>query len=304
MRRALDLPAVRMLGRLIARERVALVHTHSSVDAWLGGIAGRLARVPVVRSRHVTIPVSRRRALVYALADRVVTSGEAVAVVLARAGVPRSKLVPIAPGVDTRRFHPGVEGGSVRAELGLGEAPVVGLVANIRGSKGHDYFLAAAGAVLAQEPRARFVIVGDGVGFADVRRRVAELGLERAVTLTGFRRDIPEVLAALDVLTLPSVRSEATSQVLLQALAVGTPVVASAVGGSGEVVRDGETGCLVPPADAPALARAILALLRDRARARAMARAGQTLVAERYSLDASMERLTAVYGDLLATRRL
>jgi glycosyltransferase involved in cell wall biosynthesis len=148
------------------------------------------------------------------------------------------------------------------------------------------------------------VIVGDGVGFADVRRRVAELGLERAVTLTGFRRDIPEVLAALDVLTLPSVRSEATSQVLLQALAVGTPVVASAVGGSGEVVRDGETGCLVPPADAPALARAILALLRDRARARAMARAGQTLVAERYSLDASMERLTAVYGDLLATRRL
>jgi len=246
--------------------------------------------------------VPRRRALVYRLADRVVTSGEAVAAVLAGAGVPRAKLVPIAPGVDTRRFHPGVTGAGVRAELGLGQAPVVGLVANIRGSKGHDYFLAAAGDVLREEPRARFVIVGDGVGFDDVRRRVATLGLEAAVTLTGFRRDIPEVLASLDVLTLPSIRSEATSQVLLQALAVGTPVVASTVGGSTEVVRDGETGRLVPPADAPALARAILDLLRDRTRARAMARLGQTLVGERYSLDASMERLTAVYTELLAAR--
>jgi len=302
MRHPLDLPAVFALRRLVIGERVSLVHTHSSVDAWLGGFAARRAGVPVVRSRHVTIAVPRRRALVYRLADRVVTSGAAVAGVLARAGVPPAKLVPIAPGVDTRRFHPGVTGAGVRAELGLGQAPLVGLVANIRGSKGHDYFLVAAGEVLRTEPAARFVIVGDGVGFDDVRRRVADLGLERAVTMTGFRRDIPEVLAALDVLTLPSIRSEATSQVLLQALAVGTPVIASTVGGSGEIVRDGETGCLVPPADAPALARAIVGLLRDRERARAMARRGQALVGERYSLDASMGQLTAVYAALLDTR--
>ena len=143
-----------------------------------------------------------------------------------------------------------MSGAGVRAELGLGAAPLVGLVANIRGSKGHDVFLEAARAVLAGEPAARFLIVGDGIGFDDVRRRVGALGLDDAVQMTGFRRDVPEVMAALDVLVLPSIRSEAASQVIPQALAVGTPVVATDVGGSGEVIRDGDTGRLVPPGDA------------------------------------------------------
>src|SRR2546423_246709 len=87
----------------------------------------------------------------------------------------------------------------------------VGLVANIRGSKGHAYFLEAARSVLAQRSDARFLIVGDGIGFDDVRRRVKEMGLESQVVMTGFRRDVPEIMAALDVLVLPSVKSEAMS---------------------------------------------------------------------------------------------
>jgi glycosyltransferase involved in cell wall biosynthesis len=106
-------------------------------------------------------------------------------------------------------------------------------------------------------------------------------------------------MAALDVLVLPSIRSEATSQAILQALAVGTPVVATAIGGSPEVIRDGETGRLVPPNDAHALAAAIVATLRDPARARALARAGQALVRERLSIDTQMAATTAVYRSLL-----
>jgi glycosyltransferase involved in cell wall biosynthesis len=299
MRRALDLPALLALRRLIAERNVAVVHTHSSVDSWLGGLAARSCGRPVVRSRHVTIAVSRRRGLVYRLAHRIISSGEAAARVVAAAGVKPARIVPIPPGVDMDRFHPGVSGASVRAELGLGGAPVVGLVANIRGSKGHDVFLQAARAVLAGEPAARFLIVGDGIGFEDVRRRVGALGLEAAVRMTGFRRDIPEVMAALDVLVLPSLRSEAASQVIPQALAVGTPVVATRVGGSGEIVRDGETGRLVPPGDAPALAAAILDTLTQREHARAMALRGQALVLAHHSLDASMTRTTAVYRELL-----
>jgi glycosyltransferase involved in cell wall biosynthesis len=120
--------------------------------------------------------------------------------------------------------------------------------------------------------------------------------------MTGFRRDVPEVMAALDVLVLPSIRSEAASQVIPQALAVGTPVVATDVGGSGELVRDGETGRLVPAGQAAALAAAILDCLTDRAGARAMARRGQALVRERHSLDAAMTRTTAVYRELLGGR--
>jgi glycosyltransferase involved in cell wall biosynthesis len=295
MRGAWDVAAIVALRQLIRSERVDVVHTHSSVDAWVGGLAARACGAAVVRSRHVSIPVPRRRALVYRLAHRVITSGEAVADILRAAGVPAERVVAIGPGVDTARFHPGVSGAAVRAELGLSGA-AVGLVANIRGSKGHVHFLEAAQAVLAERPDARFLIVGDGVGFDDVRRRVREMGLQERVTLTGFRRDVPEVMAALDVLVLPSVKSEAMSQVIPQALAVGTPVVGTTVGGTPELVRDGETGRLVPPADSRALAAAILDLLRDPARARALARRGQALVLELHSLDATMARTADVYA--------
>ena len=303
MRRALDPRALLALRRVIVGRGVALIHTHSSIDSWLGGLAARSCRRPVVRSRHVTIAIPRRRSLVYFLADRIIGSGEAAARVVAAAGVPGSRIVPIPPGVDTGRFHPGVSGAGVRGELGLQGAPLVGLVANIRGSKGHAVFLEAARGVLAREPAARFLIVGDGIGFDDVRRRVAALGLDAVVRMTGFRRDIPEVMAALDVLVLPSIRSEAASQVIPQALAVGTPVVATDVGGSGEIVRDGDTGRLVPPGDPLALASAILDCLGDPAGARAMARRGQAVVRARHSLDAAMARTLAVYEELLDARR-
>ncbi len=299
MRSTLDLPALLALRRLIAERSVALVHTHSSVDSWLGGVAGRSRGRPVVRSRHVTIAIPRRRGLVYRLAQRVITSGEAAGRVVAAAGVPAERIVAVPPGIDTARFHPGVGGAGVRRELGLASSPVVGLVANIRGSKGHNVFLEAARAVLAAQPATRFLIVGDGVGFDEVRGRVEAMGLSPAVRMTGFRRDIPEVMAALDVLVLPSIRSEAASQVIPQALAVGTPVIATTVGGSRELIREGETGRLIPPGDAPALAAAILATLADPEAARAQARRGQAVVRERHSLDAAMARTTAVYEELL-----
>jgi len=298
---AARLRAVLGLRALIRARSVSLVHTHSSVDSWLGAIAARSLGLPVVRSRHVTIPILKRRALVYRLAHRIITSGDGVRAMVRAAGVPDDRIVAISAGLDTARFHPKVSGAGVRAELGL-TAEVVGLVANIRGSKGHQYFLEAALRILREAPGTRFLIVGDGVGFDDVRRRVHELGLAASVTMTGFRRDIPEVLAALDVLVLPSIRSEATPQVIPQALAVGTPVVATAVGGIPEIVRDGETGRLVPPADPDALAEAILDLLRDRGRARALAAAGAALVRARFTAATTMAATTAVYEDLLAGR--
>jgi glycosyltransferase involved in cell wall biosynthesis len=302
MRGAWDVGAMLALRALMRAHHVDVVHTHSSVDSWVAGLAARSLGVAVVRGRHVTIPVSRHRALVYRLAHRVVTSGEAVARLVAAAGVPRERIVAIAPGLDTGRFHPRISGAAVRSELAL-TGPAVGLVANIRGSKGHRFFLEAAREVLRVRPDTRFLIVGDGIGFDDVRRRVEELDLERHVVMTGFRRDIPEVMAALDVLVLPSIKSEAVSQVIPQALAVGTPVVATTVGGTPELVRDGETGRLVPPGDARALARAIAELLDDPGRARALARRGQEEVLARHSMDEAMARTLAVYAQARAAAR-
>jgi len=303
MRGAWDVAALLRLRALMRAEHVALVHTHSSVDSWLATVAAKSLGLPVVRSRHVSIPIMKRRALVYRLADRIITTGEAVAARVRECGVPADRIVAITAGVDTTRFHPGVSGKAVREELGIGPGDrAVGLVANVRGSKGHAVFLDAAREVLATHATARFVIVGDGVGFDDVRRRVQESGLARSVIMTGFRRDIPEVMAALDVLVLPSIKSEATSQVIPQALAVGTPVAAAATGGIPEIVRDGETGYLVEPGDPAALARAIRALLDDPDRAREMAAAGQALVRSRYSSDVTMAATTDVYRGLLGSR--
>lgn len=298
MRGPLDLRAIVALRRLMKRRGVALVHTHSSIDSWVATLAAKALSLPVVRSRHVSIPIPRRRALIYRLADRVITSGEAVGEVVRAAGVGADRIVSIPAGVDTSRFHPGASGEAVRKELGL-RGPVAGLVAMIRGSKGHRFFLEAAREVLDALPQTRFLIVGDGIGYEDVKNRVREMGLERAVIMTGFRTDIPEVLAALDVLVLPSIKSEGASQAIFQALAVGTPVVGTAVGGIPEVIRDGETGRLVPPGDPHALAQAILSVLRDPERARAWAKAGQALVRGRYTIEGMMAQTTRVYAELL-----
>jgi glycosyltransferase involved in cell wall biosynthesis len=302
MRHALDLRAVLSLRRVLAAHDARLVHTHSSVDSWVGGLAARSRGLAVVRGRHVSIRVPRRRALVYRLPHRIITSGDGVKAVLTAAGLDPARITTVAAGVDLARFHAGVSGAGVRAELAL-DGPVAGLVANIRGSKGHDVFLDAAREVLAAEPRARFLIVGDGVGFEDVKAKVRAQGLERSVVMTGFRRDVPDVMAALDVLVLPSIRSEAISQVLPQAMALGTPVIASRMGGSPEIVHDGETGRLVPPGDARALAAAILATFGDRDGARAMAERARALVQQRFSFDAQMEVTAGVYRELLDSRR-
>jgi glycosyltransferase involved in cell wall biosynthesis len=302
MRHALHAGALAALRRLMAQRRVGIVHTHSSVDSWLATLAARSLRLPVVRSRHVAIAVGRRAAWVYHLADRIVTSGEAVREILVAAGVRPERVVSIPPGVDVERFHPGVRGDAVRRELGLA-GPVVGMVADLRRSKGHAVFLEAVRDALSVLPGLRGLVVGDGVGRDRVRRLVADLGLAGAVAMTGFRRDVPEVMAALDLLVLPSIKSEATSQVLLQALAVGTPVVATTVGGSPEIVRDGETGWLVPPADAGALAQAMLDALARPGEARRRAAAGQREVRERFSLPAAMARTIAVYDALPLRRR-
>src|SRR5881628_4228334 len=118
MRNTVDLGALLDLRRLMKALAVDLVHTHSSTDSWSGALAAKSLRLPVVRSRHVSIAI--RSALVYRLADRIVTSGEAVRALVVAAGIPPERVVAIPPGVDTTRFHPAVSGAAVRGELRLG----------------------------------------------------------------------------------------------------------------------------------------------------------------------------------------
>jgi glycosyltransferase involved in cell wall biosynthesis len=300
MRWSWDARALIRLIALIRREKVGVVHTHSSTDGWLGGMAGRLAGVPVVRSRHVSIPIRRRWNPVYSfLADRVVASGDAVRRILTDAGVNPAKVVTLPAGVDLARFSPGPACSRIRAELGL-TGRVVGSVAMFRGSKGHAELLEAFDRVGREFPDARLLLVGDGIRRGSVEQLAEARGLGNRAVFTGLREDIPDLLRTMDCFVLASTRTEGVPQSLLQAMAVGCPVVASSIGGIPDVVQHGVNGLLVPPGDPSALAAAIRAVLTEPALAREMAERGRVLVSARFSHVRTIDQLEGLYRDLIA----
>jgi glycosyltransferase involved in cell wall biosynthesis len=304
MPRAFDATAWWRVRRLMRTEAVDLVHTHSSIDAWLAGFAAKSLRLPVVRSRHVSIPVKRRRNFVYnALCDRIISSGDAIREVLITGGVEPDKIVAIPAGVDVEQFHPAVSGEAIRREFRLG-GPVVGTIAMFRHSKGHRVLLQAIPQILESEPRAIFLWVGDGVGHATLQQAVADAGLQSAVRLIGFREDVATCLAAMDVFVLPSIKSDGVPQVIIQALAMRKPVIASAVGGIPEVIQHHQTGVLIPPNDPQALADAVVHVLRDPASAAAWAQAGGQLIDRHFTLEHMIDRTAAVYTAVLVERGL
>jgi glycosyltransferase involved in cell wall biosynthesis len=304
MRGAIDVRACWRLRRLMRTEAVDLVHTHSSIDAWLAGFAAKSLHLPVVRSRHVSIPVKRRWNFVYnSLCDRIISSGEAIREVLVAAGVDADKIVAIPAGVDTAQFHPAVSGTAVRRELGI-NGPVIGTVAMFRHAKGHRILLQAMPDILRGEPMAVFLWVGNGVGRDALQQGVAEAGIQAKVHMVGFREDIPACLAAMDVVVLPSIRSDGVPQVVIQALAMRKPVVASAVGGIPEVIQHQRTGVLVPPNDPQALADAVVRVLRDPQLAATWAQAGGQLIDAHYGLEQMIDRTAAVYTAVLVEKGL
>jgi glycosyltransferase involved in cell wall biosynthesis len=302
MRRAWDVRAIAQLVGLIRRERVSLVHTHSSVDGWLGGIAARAARVPVVRTRHVSIPVRRGFNPVYTwLADRVITSGEAIRGLLLEAGVPPARIVAMPAGVDLDAFPFRVRAPQTARALGV-TAPVIGSVAMFRGSKGHAHLIDAFARIREDHPRATLLLVGDGLRRHWVEGLARDAGLGDAVVFTGFRSDVPALLGTMDCFVLASTRTEGVPQSLLQAFAAGVPVVASDTGGVPEVVTDGITGLLVRRESGEALAQGIRSVLADRAAAERRVEQARALVERRFSHAASIGRLLELYAELLERR--
>jgi glycosyltransferase involved in cell wall biosynthesis len=307
MRSPFDPTAVSAFVRIINREKIDIVHTHSSKDSWLAGAAGRIARVPVVRSRHLSTPVGRSwfTTFVYrSLSDVIITSGSLIKETLVtRNKLDPAKIVSIPAGVDIAKYDPKIKGAKVRAELGLDCAyPVVGCVAILRSWKGHRYLLEAVPAVVKKYPKARFLIVGNGPKWEELLNMVRTLNIEENVIMTGFRKDVPEVIAAMDIFVLPSVASEATSQVIPQALSMDKPVIATNAGGLPEIIENKVTGLLVPPKDPGALADAILWMAEHKEEARGMAKRGREKILGGFTLKNMIDSTEDVYRKFLEIR--
>ena len=289
------------LGK-ICRWNPDVIHAHSGQDALWASLfyfAGRT----VVRSRHMTMPdrmKAREKFSYRSGCSRVIASAGFIKSDLAvMPGVPEDRVDVVGEGVDLKEFHPGVNGRGFRSEFGIPEdAPLFGMVAIIRGEKGHAHFVKAAAKVLEQVPSARFVIAGSGQEpqVAKLRQRVSkEFPAEPSpLILAGYREDVPEIMAAIDVLVVPSLK-EAQTIVIPQAFATGKPVIASRVGGIPELVSHEKNGLLVGAGDDSALAAAMLRLAESPDLRLRLGREGLELARRELLFDYKMELLLASY---------
>ena len=253
--------SIRRIKNLIRELKIEVLHTHSSVDSWAGGLAGRWAGVPVlVRTRHISVRV-RRPWLnrIYYLPDAIITTGEHIRRELLQTHkIPKERIVSIPTGADVGRFHPGPPDLELKKQVGLpADSRVITLVAVLRAQKRHELVIAAAAEVIRVFPQARFLFVGDGPGRNRVEQEIRKAGLEAHILMTGYREDIPALLSFTDLGVISSV-AEGIPQFLFQIMAMGKPVIATEVGGIPEIVTSGLTGLLIPPEDPAALARAMI----------------------------------------------
>ena len=288
--------------RLLAERAFDVVNTHSSTDSWLVTLAGVLAgHMPaIVRTRHISSPVPRNFASrwLYARADRIVTTGERLRLqVIEETGADPARTISIPTGIDLGRFRPG-DRAAARVELGLpADAPIVGIVATLRSWKGHLHLLEAI-ASLAR-PEVRLVVVGDGPMREALVARTAELGIAERVTFAGNQREVTPWMQSFDLFCLPSYANEGVPQALAQAMACGLPVITTPVGSIAELVDNGRTGMIVPPAEPAVLAQAIAVLLDNPARRRSLGEAALAEARKRLGEDAMVDAMIRVFSEAL-----
>lgn len=304
MRHALDLRSVVALARLLREECIQIVHCHKGRARTLALLAGLVVKIPVlVLNRGVSFPLDRWNRLGYATrrVTAVVAVCESIKRGLVAAGVPAGKIEVIYSGTDLGRFHPQVDGSGIRRALGLGPGHALVTQVGIRSWRGNDDVLDAMARVHREAPQARLLFVGSPppripILLEKARRR----GLAGVVSVLGHREDIPEILAGSDVVVDASYAGLGLTGSLREALAVETPVIGTDLEGMPELILDGETGLLVPPRNPEALAQALLRVLENPARAKAMARAGRKRVEALFALATKIERTEALYQRLLA----
>jgi glycosyltransferase involved in cell wall biosynthesis len=305
-RNEVDLPAAWRLSRLIRELRPDIVHAHDAHGVAVAATALSMAppapAPPLIAARRVDFRLggSSFSRWKHQRVTRFVAASEAIRALLVKDGIEPDRVVTVHEGIDVDRVA-AAEPIDVRAEYWFPpHSSIVGNIAALVPHKGQKFLVDAAATVVREIPEARFLIIGEGELRSVIEHHIRQAHLAKHVVLTGFRPDVLRVLKGLDLFVMSSV-TEGLGTSLLDAMAAGRPVVATRTGGIPEVVADGETGVLVPPRDAEALASAIVGLLRDPDRRRQFAAAGLARVRERFSADRMVDQTLAVYAAVAGT---
>lgn len=301
----IDLGLLGQLYRLIRKEKINLLQTHSYKANIMGCILKLRYRIPWIGFAHGYTSgtfrlhlYNRLDQLCYRFADRIVTVSAPLQSLLLRRGVPAERIRFIPNAIDPEELQPRCEAVAMRAELKLPATSrcVIGVIGRLSSEKGHQVFLQAFRLLVPHFPDLRALIVGKGPLEKQLRVHAVELGIEEKIIFTGHRSDMPDIYRMLDLVVIPSF-SEGHPNVLLEAMACGIPVVSTDVGG----VRDsiGKAGLLVQPGRPEELAAAMATVLNDPSRARELATADQSEVLARFDPQQRAQRIQALYDEVL-----
>jgi glycosyltransferase involved in cell wall biosynthesis len=304
-----DPMAVGALHRYLREVRPDIVHTFLLTASLYGRLAAITAGVPIVIGTEVNVYANKRwhhraaERLLMAGTDRVIASAESVKEFYIRqVGADPDRVDVIYNAVDFATLGTSASRAELRARLNVPEhALVAGVIARLTDQKGHSYLFDAI-AHETELARLHLIVVGDGPLRAALERQVVERGLSSRVTWLGSRRDLGDLLSVMDIFVLPSLW-EGLPLSLVLAMGAGLPVVSTSVAGIPEVVRDGTTGLLVPPADSAALAGALKRLVRSADERRALGMAARDYVLPRFGVEKYVTSVISVYDRLLAERR-
>lgn len=312
-----DLLALYGLLRLLKKRSYHIVHTHNSKAGFVGRLAAKLAMVPVVVHTvhgfafHGQEPWLRQalfknlERLASHWCDSMIFISQPLIDWALREGiVNQGKVRKIYSGIELKQFRPVVadQKRRIREKWGIDEnEAVVGIVSKLWEGKGHETLIEAFAEIRKKKKHARLIIVGEGYLYDKLIDIVRGLGLENAVLFTGFQMDVSEIIATFDVAVLPSF-FEGMGRVLLEAMAMEKPVVASKVGGIPDIVEDGVDGVLVKPGKAHELAAAIDRILSDKNLAESLGVAGRNKIKEQFSAQHMVESIEALYRDLLGRK--
>ncbi len=320
---------LKKLRAFIHRERIDILHAHGFYDSLFGSLAGRLSGIKVVASqRHLKL--SERRVhewgtrAIHRLADRIVVNSQAIRdSIIARNRALADKVIVIRNGVcepsspfiatesesalaapfssDANQARKCAARHQLCSELGLSaKVKLLGMVARLTAIKGHRYFLEAAAQVAQETQDAHFILIGDGTERSEIERQAVQLGIRDRVHLLGNRADSRFLVSAFDVSVLTSL-SEGLPNTVMEAMAAGVPTVATAVGGTTELIRDGETGYLVPPADVNSLTERLRFVLSHESESKAVAESGQAFIHTQFGIHRTVEAVEKLYQELLRT---
>ena len=298
------------LSMVAKHEKVDIIHTFFEKSEVMGWLTARLIGIPIWITSRRDLGFKRKK-----IYDRIfrLTAKDCKKCVancnavreqaIQQENLPSEKIEVIYNGIDFSGYQEALKDKSLRVELGIVDGTLlVGLIANFNFEiKGHVYFLGAAKKILEKVPNVKFVLVGDGPLRPRYEEVAQELNLNNNVYFLGKRTDVPTIISNLDVSVLSST-NEGFSNVIMESMAVGKPVVATNVGGSREMVTDGVTGYLVPPADSQSMANAIIDLLENPDKAMAMGSAGRDVVKERFTVETMVKKYEELYFSLLKDR--